>query len=89
MADDRECPECGGSMEGRRRNAKFCGRDCQLASFTRGRRSPAITIRLEPDDRWLLDSEAEAANLSTRRYVELLVERHLDALLTETEAVAS
>lgn len=76
-------------MEGRRRDAKFCGRDCQLASFTRGRRSPAITLRFEPDARRLLDAEAEAANLSTRRYVELLVERHIDTLLTETQAVAS
>src|SRR3546814_10643283 len=39
------------SMEGRRRNAKFCGRDCQLASFTRGRRSPAITIRRSEERR--------------------------------------
>ncbi len=78
----RGCPECGVSMEGRKPNAIYCGRSCQVRALNRQRKrgGGALRITLDPDTRHRIDQAAYLAVLSTRRYVELLIEQHAKAL---------
>lgn len=47
MTEARSCQQCGGSLAGKRRHAKFCGVNCRNLHFKhRIGRTEAIAVRL-------------------------------------------
>lgn len=87
---ERTCPECGASMEGRRPHVIYCGRDCQLAAYTRSRRTHAggraVVVRLDEDAYSEIARAAGAAAITVSEYVGLIAAAHGRALAEMPEA---
>lgn len=92
----RSCLNCHGSMEGRTKRAKFCGRPCQVEHLRRmGPTGPAanptavpkaLTLRLDDTDRQRLSALAERMNIGSRKLAHLILTDRLGTLTTLAEA---
>lgn len=88
-----EYEQCGASLEGRARHARFCSRDCQVAAYRSGpsyrsaalgrRQKPAIRVPHDLYDR--LGIEAYARQMSVQEFTRRLLTESLDRLVPAEE----
>lgn len=85
-----QCEWCDGPMTGRAKNARFCGRDCQVKSLNAGgdRHSdsgPTVLLRLPPELKDALRQAAEDRDVSMNWLALRLIDDGLKRLVPVSE----